>query len=323
MKIKWLKMAMLCIALVTIACLPAACTQITGEEPAMLPAGGEAFPLEIVDQAGRAVRVEKLPEKIISLAPSNTEILYALGLEDRLVGVTEYCDYPEAARQKPKVGGYSTVDIEKVVDAEPDLIFATNIHKDEVTPRLEGLGLTVVTLDPTNVEEVMEAINLMGRVTGKGEAASHITAEMEGRVKAITDKTAALAEEQRPRVFYVLWHDPLMTVGKVTRIHELIHMAGGINIAQDLTEEYPKISMEAVIMADPQVIIAGGGHGSGQDIPVQFALTEPRLAEVEARLYNRVYEIDSDLTSRPGPRVVEGLEQLAEFIHPELFEGSR
>ena len=323
MKIKWLKKVMLCIALGTITCLPAACTQITGEEPVTPPAEGDAFPLEIVDQAGRAVRIEKLPEKIISLAPSNTEILYALGLEDRLVGVTEYCDYPEAARQKPNVGGYSTVDIENVVDIEPDLIFATNIHKDEITPRLEGLGLTVVTLDPINLEEVMEAVNLMGRVTGKGEAASHITAEMEERIKAVTDKTSALAEEQRPRVFYVLWHDPLMTVGKITRIHELIHMAGGINIARDLTEEYPKISMEAVIMANPQVIIAGGGHGSGQDVPVQFALTEPRLAEVEARLYNRVYEIDSDLTSRPGPRVVTGLEQLAEFIHPELFEGSR
>ncbi len=323
MKIKWLKMAMLCIALVTITGLTAACTQITGEEPAAPPAGGDAFPLEIVDQAGRAVRIEKSPEKIISLAPSNTEILYALGLEDRLVGVTEYCDYPEAARQKPKVGGFSTVDIEKVVDIEPDLIFATNIHKDEITPRLEGLGLTVVTLDPTNLAEVVEAISLMGRVTGKREAASHITAEMESRVKVITDKTAALTEEQKPRVLYILWHDPLMTVGKEARIHELIHTAGGMNIARDLAEEYPKISMEAVIMANPQVIIAGSGHGSGQDVPVLFALTESRLAEVEARLYNRVYEIDSDLTSRPGPRVVEGLKQLAEFIHPELFEGSR
>ena len=323
MKLKWLKMVMLCIVLVTMVHLLAACAQITGEEPVLPSGGGEAFPLEVVDQAGRTVRVDKLPEKIISLAPSNTEILYALGLEDRLVGVTEYCDYPEAAKQKPEIGGYSTVDIERVVDAEPDLIFATNIHKDEIIPRLEGLGLTVVTLDPASVEEVVAAVDLMGRVIGEEEAASHLTTEMEGRVKAITDKTATLAGEERPRVFYVLWHDPLMTVGKVTRIHELINMAGGINIAGDLDEEYPKISMEAVIMANPQVIIAGSGHGSGQDVPVRFALTESRLAEVEARLDNRVYEIDSDLTSRPGPRIVEGLEQLAAYIHPELFEEAR
>ncbi|MBC8477509.1 MAG: cobalamin-binding protein [Dehalococcoidia bacterium] len=318
MKIKWLKMAMLCIALVTITCLPAACTQITGEEPAMLPAGGEAFPLEIVDQAGRAVRIEKSPEKIISLAPSNTEILYALGLEDRLVGVTEYCDYPEAARQKPKVGGYSTVDIEKVVDAEPDLIFATNIHKDEVTPRLEGLGLTVVTLDPTNVEEVMEAINLMGRVAGKGEAASHITAEMEGRVKAVTDKTSALSDEQRPRVFYVLWYDPITTVGAGTRINDLIVKAGGNNIAGDLPD-YPNMSLEAVISMNPQVIIADVGHGSREDMNYQYVLTEKRFKDIEALRNNRVHGIDSDIVSRPGPRIIEGLESFAKLIHPELF----
>ncbi|MGB2815509.1 MAG: cobalamin-binding protein [Dehalococcoidales bacterium] len=318
MKIKWLKMAMLCTALVTITCLTAACAQITGEEPAAPPAGGDAFPLEIVDQAGRAVRIEKLPEKIISLAPSNTEILYALGLEDRLVGVTEYCDYPEAARQKPKMGGYSTVDIEKVVDTEPDLIFATNIHKDEITPRLEGLGLTVITLDPTNVEEIVEAINLMGRVMGKGEAASHITAEMEGRVKAITDKTAALAEEQKPRVFYVLWYDPITTVGAGTRINDLIVKAGGNNIAGDLPD-YPYMSLEAVISMNPQVIVADVGHGSGEDLNYQYALSEERLKDIDARRNNRVYKIDSDLVSRPGPRIIEGLESFAKFIHPELF----
>jgi iron complex transport system substrate-binding protein len=318
MKIKWLKKVMLCVALVTITCLAAACTQITGEEPATPPTGGDVFPLEIVDQVGRAVRIEKSPEKIISLAPSNTEILYALGLEDRLVGVTEYCDYPEAARQKPKIGGYSTVDIEKVVDTEPDLIFATKIHKDEVTPRLEGLGLAVVTLDPANVEEVMESINLIGRVTGKGEAASHLTAEMEGQVKAVTDKTSALAEGQRPRVFYVLWYDPITTVGAGNRINDLIIKAGGNNIAGDLPD-YPDMSLEAVISMNPQVIIADVGHGSGEDLNYQYALSEERFKDIDARQNNRVYKIDSDLVSRPGPRIIEGLESFAKFIHPELF----
>lgn len=318
MKIKWLKKVMLCVALVTITCLAAACTQITGEEPATPPTGGDVFPLEIVDQVGRAVRIEKSPEKIISLAPSNTEILYALGLEDRLVGVTEYCDYPEAARQKPKIGGYSTVDIEKVVDTEPDLIFATKIHKDEVTPRLEGLGLAVVTLDPANVEEVMESINLIGRVTGKGEAASHLTAEMEGQVKAVTDKTSALAEGQRPRVFYVLWYDPITTVGAGNRINDLIIKAGGNNIAGDLPD-YPDMSLEAVISMNPQVIIADVGHGSGEDLNYQYALSDERFKDIDAHQNNRVYKIDSDLVSRPGPRIIEGLESFAKFIHPELF----
>ena len=298
-----------------------ACTSAPTEEPES-PVGVPTFPLEMTDQAGRVVRIEKIPEKIISLAPSNTEIVYALGLEDRLVGVTEYCDYPEAAKEKPQVGGFSTVDIEKVVEIQPDLILATNIHKDEVTPQLKRLGLTVLTLDPKTVDEILEAINLIGRFTGKTKAASQLTTEMENRIKAVTDKTLALPEAQRPAVFYILWHDPLRTVSAEARIHELIVKAGGMNIAQDLEGGYPTMSLEAVIMANPQVIIAGSGHGTGENLPFQFALTEPRLAEVEARRNDRVYEIDADLTSRHAPRIVDGLEKLAEFIHPELFEES-
>ncbi len=309
----------ICLVAFLLPGLMVGCAPSATEEPA--PATGKAdLPIEVMDQAGRLVKVSEMPEKIISLAPSNTEIVYALGLEDRLVGVTEYCDYPEAAKEKPKIGGFSTVDIEKVVEIQPDLILASNIHKDEVIPQLERLGLTVIALNPKTVEEVLEAIKLVGQLTGKAEEVSRLTAEMENRIQAVTDKTAGIPEAQRPRVFYILWHDPLMTVGPETRIHELIEKAGGINIARDLTDEYPRISLEATIMANPQVIIAGSGHGSSQDIPFSYVLTEPRLAEVAARQNNRVYEIDSNLTSRPGPRIIDGLEKLAGFIHPELFE---
>jgi iron complex transport system substrate-binding protein len=308
----------LCLISLMLLSLLVACTTAPTEEPES-PVGVLTFPVEMTDQAGRVVRVEKMPEKIISLAPSNTEIVYALGLEDRLVGVTEYCDYPEAAKEKPLIGGFSTVDIEKVVAIQPDLILATNIHKDEVLPQLERLGLTVLTLDPKTVDEILEAINLIGWFTGKKEEASHLVTEMDNRIKAVTDKTLALSEAQRPAIFYILWHDPLKTVSAETRIHELIVKAGGMNIAQDLEGDYPTMSLEAVLMANPQVIIACSGHGTGENLPFQFALTEPRLAEVDARRNDRVYEIDADLTSRPAPRIVDGLEKLAEFIHPELF----
>ncbi len=318
MRIKLCQLGGFCLISILLLGLVCACTASTTEE-STLPAGASPFPLEMTDQAGRVVRIEKVPEKIISLAPSNTEILYALGLEDKLVGITEYCNYPEAAKQKPQVGGFSTVDMEKVVKIEPDLILAANIHKEEVIPQLERLDLTVLTLDPKTLDDVLEAIELIGKFTGKVEEASHLTAEMKNRIKTVTDKTMAIPEAQKPRVFYILWHDPLMTAGPETRIHELIEKAGGINIAQDLAEEYPTISLEAVLIANPQVIVAGSGHGSGQDVSFQFALTEPRLAEVEARLKGRIYEIDSDLTSRPGPRIVDGLEELARMIHPEIF----
>jgi len=284
------------------------------------PSGATSFPLEITDQAGKVVRIEREPEKIVSLAPSNTEIVYALELQDKLVGVTGYCDYPEAAQQKPKIGGFSDVDIEKVVAMEPDLVLAANMHKDEITPELERLGITVLTIDPQTINDVLLAIDLVGIATGNREVAASVTTEMNNRIEAVTSKTAELSDVQRVKVFYILWHDPLMTVTSITRIHEMITKAGGINIAADLGGNYPTISLEAVLIADPQVIIVGSGHGSGEDIPFQFALTESRLAEVEARLQNRIYEIDADLTSRAGPRIVQGLEKLAEFIHPELFE---
>lgn len=317
MRGKLFRLGLLLLILAILVSLFVACTPPI-EEPTP-PVEGATYPVEVIDQAGRAVRIEKIPEKIISLAPGNTEIVYALELEDRLVGVTEYCDYPEAAKDKLKIGGFSTVDIEKVVEILPDLILAANMHKDEVIPELERLGLTVLTLEPKTIDEVLEAINLVGKFTDKKEKASLLTTEMKNRIKAVTDKTAALPEAQRLRVFYIIWHDPLMTAGSETRIHELIVKAGGVNIAQDLAGDYPTISLEAVIMANPQVIIAGGGHGSGEDVPFQFALTEPRLKNIDARRNERVYDTDSNLTSRPGPRIVDGLEELARLIHPEIF----
>ena len=261
-----------------------------------------------------------MPESIVSLAPGNTEIIYALGLEEKLVGVTEFCDYPEVAKDKPRVGGFSIVDIERVIEIQPDLVLAADIHKDEVIPQLEGLGLTVLALAPKTLDEVLDAIILVGKCTGQQEEAIQLVTEMGNRIKVITDKTRNLAQTDRPRVFYIMWHDPLMTVGSDAQIHELIELAGGINIAQDLGEGYPTMSLEAVIIANPQVIVAGTSHGEGANLPYQFVLTEERLRDVGALVNGHVYEINTDLVGRPGPRMIDGLEQLAKMIHPELFE---
>jgi iron complex transport system substrate-binding protein len=282
--------------------------------------GQPPLPGTLTDDLGREVRVEGVPQQIISLAPSNTEILFALGLGDRVVGVTEYCDYPEAAMAKPKVGGFSTVDVEQVVALEPDLILAGSIHEAEVIPTLERLGLTVVALAPKTLAGVLDNIVLVGAVTGRSQEADRLVASLEARIKAVTDQTDSLPQAERPRVFYVLWHDPLMTVSSATRTHELISKAGGVNIAQDLAGEYPTISLEAVILADPEVIIAGSGHGSGEDLTFRFAQTELRLEDTDARCNNRVYAIDSDLTGRPGPRMIDALEEMARLIHPEIFD---
>ncbi len=311
MKTKLFRVVVFCLVPVVLLNLLASCTA-PAEEAAQAP-------IEVTDQIGRVVRLEKVPERIISLAPSNTEILFALGLGDKVVGITEYCDYPAEAKEKEKVGGYSDANIERIVALEPDLILIEDIHTGEVLPALENLGLTVFTIDPRSLNEILDSIILIGEITGKDEEASQLVAEMRDRISAVTDKTSNLTEAERPRVFYVIWHDPLMTVGTDTRIHELIEKAGGQNIIQD-AEGYPTISLETLVEANPQVIIVGSGMGEGADLPFQFASTEPRLENVDARINGRVYEIHTDLVGRPTPRMIDGLEQLAEFIHPELFK---
>jgi iron complex transport system substrate-binding protein len=275
--------------------------------------------IEVTDMIGRMVTLDGIPEKIVSLAPSNTEILFSLGLGDKIIGVSDYCDYPEAALEKPKIGGFSTSDVEKIVAAEPDLVLVTNIHVDEILPALEKLGQTVVVIDPKSLDEVLESFTLIGEITGTSSKASQIVKDLEKRVNAIKDKTGKLTADEKPRVFYVMWHDPLMTVGSDTRIHELIEAAGGINIYAD-TVGYPTVELETLVEANPQIIIAGTAMGEGEDAPFQFAKTEDRLESSEARTNDRIYKIDTDLVGRPSERMIDGLEQLAAMIHPELFE---
>ena len=279
-------------------------------------------PGNIVDGLGRKIMINAVPQRIVSLAPSNTEILFALGLGDKVVGVTEYCNYPEAAKTKPKVGGFSTVDIEKVVSLRPDLVLATQIHSKTIIPALEKLGLTVVALTPSSLTGVLDSITLVGKITGQSKEASELIKDLSTRIKAIADKTQKLSPAQRPRVFYVTWHDPLWTAGTGTLSNDVISQAGGQNIASDISGD-KTIDLETVINRDPEVIIVSVGMGTGEDSPWQYIKSESRLKNTQALLTGRVYKIDGDLIHRPGPRIVEALEQMAQFIHPELFGQSK
>ncbi len=297
--ISWF-LALLSIAFILTACNP--------NNPT--PTGG------VVDDLGRVVNIKETPQRIISLSPSNTEILFALGLREKVVGVTEYCNYPPEALDKEKVGGYSTPDIEKIIALQPDLILADDIHKEETIPALEEKGLTVFALMPGNLDGVLADIQMVGKITGKGKKAFELINQMESRIEAITDKTENLQE--RPRVFYITWHDPLWTSGSETFIHELIEKAGGVNIFQDVTD-HKAVDIELVIARNPEVIIACSGHGQAKDEPFGWAKSEPRLQATEARMNNRIHQIDADIVSRTGPRIVKALEEFARFIHPEIF----
>lgn len=274
-----------------------------------------AFPLTITDDLGKEVSIEAEPQRIVSMAPSHTQILYALGLGDKVVGVTEYCSYPPEAQEKPKVGGFSNIDLEQVVGLDPDLVLGTSIHAQSVRPALVERGLKVVLINPETVDDVLEKIVLVGKVTGREEAATALADELRERIEATMDK--AQKAENKPRVYWELSND-LYTAGPGSFIDDLITRAGGINIAADAKEQWPQLNLEALILADPEVIVLAD-HPYGET--AEGIKARPGWADISAVKNDRIVEVlDDDLVSQPGPRVAEALEFVAKALHPELFE---
>lgn len=293
--------------------------QVQPSKPEPPPEELPQFPLTVVDDLGRTVKIEKLPQRIVSLAPSNTEMIYALGLEDKLVGTTDYDDYPEAAKSKPRVASYTTPDLEKVVSVQPDLILDESIHEKTALPAMEKLGLTVIVMSATTVDTVLNDIKLVGQVNGKSNEAATLVDSLNGRIQAVVSKTDTLTPEQRVRVLYVIWHDPIWTMGRNTFISDLIWKAGGVNIFADDFEKSRVVSLESIIDKNPQVIIVSRMSTTG-DLIYNNIMKETRLAGVDAMRNNRIYEIsDANLVERPGPRIVDGLEEVAKLLHPEIF----
>ena len=271
-----------------------------------------------IDDIGRTVQITGIPQRIISLSPSNTEMVYALGLQDRLVGVTSYDDYPPDAKTKPIVSDYSTVDLEKIVNAKPDLVLADNIQKNDTIPALEKLGITVYTMTPNNTDGIFNEIKVLGRITGKTQAADNLVSNLQTRIQAVADKTAKLTDAEKPRVLFVTWYDPIWTAGTDTMIQYLIDQAGGTNIAGDLYG-YATITLESVIQRNPQVIVVMSSMGT-QNASLDFIKSNEQFQSTDAVKNGRVYEIDADIFGRTTPRIVDGLETLAKIIHPELFK---
>ena len=283
------------------------------------PTLATTYPITLTDDLGREVTIGALPERIISLAPSNTEILFALGLADKVVGVTDFCDYPPEALEKEKVGGPwgSSINVEKIVDLNPDFILAEEINGVDVINTLSGLGLTVFGIKSTDLDDLLNDIRTVGQITNREAAATTLTTDMQSKINAITAQTAGLSAGEKPKVFHICWHDPIYTSGNGTFIHDLFEKAGGANIFGDL-EGWPAVSLEALITRDPEVIIvtAMGGTASGT---WEWVNTESRLEDVSARRNDRVYFVESNWVERAGPRIVLGLEQVAKCIHPQIF----
>ncbi|MBN1374978.1 MAG: cobalamin-binding protein [Dehalococcoidia bacterium] len=277
------------------------------------------YPLTVTDDLGRKVTINKLPERIVSLAPSNTEILFALSLDDKIIGVTDYCDYPEAAKTKTRVAGYSTPDLERLVSLHPDLIVAESIQEKTVLPALERLGMTVFVAEATTIDSILNHISVLGKITAKSTIASKLVDDMNSEINSIASKTKNLSGTERLRVLYVNWDDPIWTMGRNTFVNDIIKIAGGINIYDADFEKSRAVSLESVITKNPQVIFVSG-MGTTGDAVLNGIKDEVRLYSVDAMKNNRIYKIsNADLIERPGPRIVEGLAEVAKMIHPEIF----
>ncbi|HSW58961.1 MAG TPA: helical backbone metal receptor [Dehalococcoidales bacterium] len=274
------------------------------------------FPLTLKDDAGRSVTLNAVPQRIVSLSPSNTEMVFALGLGDRLVGVTKFCNYPEAAKTKEVLGGFSDVNTEKVIAAQPDLILASSLHVAKVVPALEQLNIPVFVIKAGTIDAILDRINQLGNMTGRARESQKLTADLRERVEAVSNKIGS-SKGVKPRILYVTWHDPIWTSGDDTIIGELIARTGGTNIASEL-KGYATITLETVVDRNPQIIIVMSSMGDNSSL--DYINTEPRLQVTEAHKNKQVHLIDADIFGRTTPRIVDGLEQLAKIVQPELFK---
>lgn len=292
---------------------PASSRVAQAASPTTAPAAAAAtstFPLTIKDGAGRDVTISKPPQRIISLSSSNTEILFALGLESRVVGVDQYSNYPPSAKSKPAVGGFADPDLEKIVALEPDLVLGTSIHVKSILPELERRGLTTVIIDPKNVSGVLDSVRLVAKITGQQKEASAVISGMQAKIDSVQ---SAVKGAKPVRVFFEISPD-LYTAGPGTFVNDVLQMAGGANIAAGAGTDWPQLSQESLILADPDVILLADQPA---DVTPEMVAARPGWSEVSAVKNKRILVINDDLTSRPGPRVVDGLEFVAKALHPD------
>jgi len=304
----------LVLAVVTVACARGASTAPRASEtPATT---GASFPVTITDDDGVAVTMDAPPERIVTFAPSATEIVFALGLGDRLVGVAgAFDDYPAAAKGIDEIGGAGDFgvdpNIEKVVSLRPDL-FLTISGGDQWKERLRDLGVPVFTTDSTDLPDVLHDIETVGQLTGTAGAAGAIVAKMQA---AAADVEARVAGDPAVRCFYEVYYPPLTTVGPDTFIGDLLARAGCRSVSARARSDYPQWSVEDLVRQDPEVYLVSSESGA---TPKAVA-SRPGFDAVAAIAAGRVIPVDADLVSRPGPRVVDGLRLLARALHPEAF----
>ena len=265
-----------------------------------------------IDEMGRRVAIPSRPERIVSLAPNITEILFALGLGAETVGVTMFSDYPEATGSKSIVGSFVNISLEKVVSLNPDLIIGTaDGNRKETVEQLEQIGFPVYVINPGNFEEILETILNIGTITGHEEQAKEVVHNLQERINRVVSLTKDL---KKPGVFFQTGIDPVVTVGRNTLQDSLIKLAGGVNIYGDVTTRYPRCGMEEVVARKPDIIIVSSMKRGGDFSRVRNRWM--KWKNIPAVKNNRIYIIQANLVDHSSPRIVDGLEEIVKIIHP-------
>jgi iron complex transport system substrate-binding protein len=272
----------------------------------------------VVDDDGTEVTIDSVPKRIVSLAPSSTEVLFAVGAGDQVVGVTDFCDYPQSvvtgktSGSITSIGNYWQPAIEPIVALNPDLVIACGGGaSDEAADKLRNLGYTVIVLNPQTVSDVLANIDLVGKATGHADQATTLVDSLQARIDAIANKVVDIAN--KPKVYVEISNDPLMSVGPGSYMGDLVTLAGGINIFNDAATPWPMISSEAVIAKNPNVILST--HTS-----ITIFSTRPGWQSINAVKNSQIYKLDSDnIYLRPGPRFIDALEELSKLLHPDIF----
>ena len=269
---------------------------------------------EVIDEAGRRVVLPNKIDRIVSLAPNLTEIVYAVGAGDHLVGRTSYCDYPPQAKSVPEIGDTMRPSIERIIALKPQLVLVSTASQlESFTKQLDEQKIAVYVTNPKDLDEIFLSIERLGELFGTSETAKKLAMELRGRTQKVE---AAVASAKPVRVFYQVSDQPLYTIGRNAYLTDLIKRAGGISVTTDLPTAFPRYSDEAALASKPDAIIlpTGGSLGNANSSVASALKNSPAV------LNNRVYKINDDHLSRPGPRLVDGLEEIARALHPEAFK---
>ncbi|WP_426253721.1 ABC transporter substrate-binding protein [Paenibacillus pabuli] len=276
------------------------------------------YPITVTDATGESFTFDKAPAKIVSVSPAETESLFALGLDEQIVGVSDYDDYPEAATKKPKMGGITKPNEESIIAAEADIVFTGISMSEESVKKLRDLGITIFKTNPKSVDDVMTNIETFGKITDHQEKAQEIITQMKQDVSDVTEAVKAVKPEEKKKVYVEF--SPGWTVGKGEFMDELITLAGGTNIASDKDGWY-EINEENVIASNPDVILyANDVIDENSKTLDQIIKARSGWDQITAVKNDAIIGLDANLLSRPGPRVTQGLVEVAKAIYPDQFK---